>query len=185
MQPQPMLKINLFFLLIICSSCSRSFPIRASLDRSRWFASLSNGTPKIYEGDRLSLIFATDLPHLELKEKTTGKVTGCKGDCQRTQTLLISNIPPRSGFYRIAQSGLDSLQGAGIYCSYDAQGIERIGTRIYQKAEGWLRITQYDLTTNQVQGKFDIRFQASNGGSHSVHFRRGKLNFSLKKKPLT
>jgi hypothetical protein len=180
-----MLKINLFILIVTCCSCSRSFPIRASLDKSRWFASLSNGTPKIYEEERLSLIFATDLPHPELKEKTVGKVTGCKGKCQRTQTLILSNIPLRSGFYRVAQSDTDSLQSNSIYCVYDTQGVEQINTRVYKKAEGWLQITQYDSTTNQVKGKFDIRFQASDGSSRSVHFRRGKLDFLLKKKPLT
>lgn len=76
-----MRKISLCLLLVVCCSCSRSFPIRASLNHSRWFASLSNGTPRVYEEERLSLIFATDLAHPELVEKRVGRVTGCKGQC--------------------------------------------------------------------------------------------------------
>lgn len=179
------LKTSLFIWLAVCSSCSRSFPIRASLDRSAWFASLTNGTPKIYEGNRLSLIFATDLPHPEQEDKTKGKVTGCKENCNRTQTLLLANIPLRPGLYRITQSGLDSLLGASIYCNYAAQGVAQIMTRTYNQADGWLHITRYDSTTSQLTGKFDIRFQANNGTSRSVHFRRGKLNFFVNKRPST
>ncbi len=178
-------KASLLFLLIVCGSCSTSFPIRASLDRSAWFASLSNGTPKIYQDDKLSLIFTTDLSHPELEEKTTSKATGCKGKCRPTQSLLLSNIPLQPGFYRIAQSRPDSIANMGISGIYSALGVEQVITRNYERADGWLQITQYDTTTGQLKGKFDIRFQENNDGSRSVHFRRGKLNFLVKKKQLT
>lgn len=179
------LEAVLFLLLVVCSSCSRSFPVRASLDRSAWFASLSNGTPKIYEGDRLSLIFATDLPHPELEKKKSGKVTGCKIQCNRTQTLLLSNIPLRPGLYRITQSGLDSLQDTSVYCSYATEGVAKIITRTYNQGNGWLQVTQYDSTTSQLMGKFDIRFKANDGSSRAIHFRRGKLNLLVNRKPLS
>lgn len=178
-----MYKLGFLLLLVVCCSCSRSFPIRASLNHTRWFASLSNGTPRVYEDERLSLIFATDLAHPELTEKRTNRVTGCKGPCQRTQTLLLANIPLRTGLYRIAQSNSDSVRSNTVFCSYDTQGIKGINTRIYNRADGWLQIEAYDSLSNQVKGKFDIRFIASDNSARSVHFKRGKLNFVIKNKP--
>lgn len=175
-----MYKLSLCLLLVVCCSCSRSFPIHASLNHSRWFASLSNGTPRIYEEERLSLIFATDLSHPELAERRVGRVTGCEGLCQRTQTLLLANIPLRTGLYRIAQSSSDSVRDNTVYGSYDTQGIKRIGTRTYDKADGWLEVTAFNSITNQVTGKFDIRFMARDGSARSAHFKRGKLNFFIK-----
>lgn len=176
-----MSKIYLFLLFIVCCSCSRSFPVRASLDRSRWFASLTNGTPRIYEDEWLSLIFTTDFPHPELAKKKIGKATGCTGECQPTQTLILSRIPLRSGYYQITESGPDSLQHTSVQCSYLTQGIEQVNTRFYNKAEGWLHITDYDSTTTQLKGKFNLRFQASDRSNRSVHFRRGRLDLFVKK----
>lgn len=179
-------KASLLFLLSVCTSCTSSRPITASLDRSAWFGSLSNGTPKIYFGNKLGLIFNTDLPHPELKQKPVNKPTGCKEPCVSTQTLLIGNIPLQVGRYVVSSaSSADSLGPTGVVSSYLAKGIDRINTRVYSQASGWLLLTHYDSATGLVKGKFDIRFQENQGGLRSVHFRRGKLNFLLGKKRTT
>lgn len=179
-------KTSLLLLLSVCASCISSFPITASLDRSTWFGSSSSSTPKIYAGNKLGLIFNTDLSHPELKRKPVNKSTGCKKPCVATQTLLIGNIPLQVGRYVVSSSSsVDSLGPTGIISSYLAKGIDRVNTRVYNQASGWLLLTHYDSTTGLVKGKFDIRFQENNDSPRSVHFRRGKLNFLLVKKRTT
>ncbi|RYC69495.1 hypothetical protein [Spirosoma sordidisoli] len=179
-------QIGLLLLLTLFTSCSRSLPVRASLNQSAWFGSFLNGSPKLYYGNKVSLIFITDLPHPELKRKPINKPTGCQEPCRQTQTLLIGNIPLQTGRYKVFPSSLaDSLGPTGVRSNYITLGVEKINSAVYKQAEGWLRVTRYDSVSGSVKGKFDIRFQADNGDSRSMHFKRGKLNFSVKKKQTT
>ncbi len=150
-------KTSLLFLLSVCASCTSSLPVTASLNRSAWFGSLSNGTPRIYFGNKLGLIFTTDLPHPELKQKQLNKPTGCKEPCVSTQTLLIGNIPLQVGRYDVSSSSsADSLGPTTVVSSYLAEGIDSISTRVYGQAIGWFLITHYDSVAGLVKGKFDI-----------------------------
>lgn len=176
------LKIAVAVLIVLCSSCSKSYPVKASLGRSTWFAS---GTPTIKKDlcsqERFNLFLKTDLPYPGAAKKRSKKVTGCKGDCAPTQVLTFTDIPLKQGYYDLSKPDLCSFEKVGAQGKYVVLGTPEVATQTYQKATGWIEITQYDPGTGLLEGKFDLDLQDSTGRVAPVHLSRGKIKVLVNK----
>ncbi|WP_080056509.1 hypothetical protein [Spirosoma aerolatum] len=176
------LKVAIAVSVALCSACSSSYPVKASLERSTWFASGTPTTKKdLCSQERFNLFLKTDLPYPGSARTRSKKVTGCKGDCAPTQILTFTDIPLKQGYYDLSKPDLCSFEKVGAQGKYVVLGTSGMATQAYQKATGWIEITQYDQGTGLLEGKFDLSLLDSTGRVTPVHLSKGKIKVLVKR----
>jgi len=161
---------------VACCSCMRQpslpvdskYSVTAMRNDSVWFG-ISNAFRLIPPGKQpqsikeFNIRFETDLNYIGRqfpKGWPPNKITGCIEECNRSQSIILYNIPLKKGKYKIG--GLDKRRkegesrsgywlvgpSGGAYKRYFYEG----------RNPGWIRVTRVDKMTNTVEGNFSISF---------------------------
>ncbi|TDE14681.1 hypothetical protein [Dyadobacter psychrotolerans] len=164
----------LSLILFLCTSCARQprlpensrFSVTALRNDSTWFAT-GKGL-RLIPADRdpgsvkqFNLRMTTDIPFpgRVIPQVDSAKiVTGCVGNCRPSQDLLAYNIPMRKGKYKIAK--LDKRRTINNErSSYWLVGYSGGASKAYYhkgRKPGWIRITNFDKSTNVAEGRFAV-----------------------------
>lgn len=178
------------YLTFGCLACSESsttpspsepviegpYKVTSLLNDSTWFGSAYASKTLDVIGqstctsNRFDIGFSTDLPYYN--HPSTRPVTGCLGDCIRTQMLEFHNVPLAIGKYEVTT--LNSCAGQyGAINYYQLVGGDVIINKYNSQNSkiGWIEITAYNANQKAVEGSFEV--ELVNQAAEVVHFKKG------------
>ncbi|GAB3958457.1 hypothetical protein GCM10028805_52820 [Spirosoma harenae] len=169
----------------------------SKLNDSTWYGTgellrIKESTQQPDNGRTLNLLVYTDIDYPGMgSEPNSNTTTGCvNGDCNRTQILMIYNIPFNKGrttltklnkrsFLKNEQANLSYLgNSGGLAKRYINQGAK----------PDWIRVTKIDQATGVVEGRFALSFKEDmtvynrleNGMPETVQFTGGLFRIKIK-----
>lgn len=150
--------------------------VTAVLNDSAWFATgkairlfQQGDQPSSVQQFNLQIVTDLDFPGNNSASRSPA-ITGCNGDCVPTQRLHLYNIPLKKGKYKLVR--LDKrrtvesdktnyvllIDGSGVYKNYQPG----------HRAPNWIRITNYNRSSNTIDGQFRLNLDANQPTSGTV-----------------
>lgn len=118
----------------------------------------------------------TDIPHTKGYHDPNAPITGCMDKCLSTQHLSFTGVPLKVGKHGLAS--LTKCNGVpSTSISYELLDGGDVSVATFHAQKGWIEVTKYNPISKEIEGKFEVRLQSSEG--EVMQFNRGKFKTKM------